>query len=130
MGPKPAQLIELLSRVLTQLRQAYTGQWDLAHVQHPAALPSLASVQEGATVLVDEPDAATHQHHLTVTESMAQELLRIAGENQIGTNQVLTRIGQLVAGVKSAESYHQKFANWRRVLITSCKYTALKIAPL
>ena len=69
-------------------------------------------------MLVDEPDAATHQHHLTVTESMAQELLRIAGENQIGTNQVLTRIGQLVAGVKSAESYHQKFANWRRVLIT------------
>lgn len=108
LGPKPAQLIELLSRVLTQLRQAYTGQWDLAHVQHPAALPSLASVQEGATVLVDEPDADTHQHHLTVTESMAQELLRIAGENQIGTNQVLTRIGQLVAGVKSAESYHQK----------------------
>ena len=39
LGPKPAQLIELLGRVLTQLRQAYTGQWDLAHVQHPAALP-------------------------------------------------------------------------------------------
>lgn len=105
LGPKPGQLIELLSRVLSQLRQAYTGQWDNLS---QAPLPSVSSVQEPAAILVDEQDEDTHQHHLTVTETMAQELLRIAGENQIGTNQVLTRIGQLVAGVKSAESYHQK----------------------
>lgn len=105
VGPKPLQLIDLLSRVLTQLRQAYTGQWEFSGI---APQPAVNSVQEPAAVVVTEESDDTHQHHLTVTETMAQELLRIAGENQIGTNQVLTRIGQLVAGVKSAESYHQK----------------------
>lgn len=105
VGPKPLQLIDLLSRVLTQLRQAYTGQWEFSGI---TPQPAVNSVQEPAAIVVTEESDDAHQHNLTVTETMAQELLRIAGENQIGTNQVLTRIGQLVAGVKSAESYHQK----------------------
>ncbi|HMU67299.1 MAG TPA: Hpt domain-containing protein, partial [Cellvibrionaceae bacterium] len=38
LGPKPAQLIELLSRVLTQLRQAYSGQWEYSS---QALIPSV-----------------------------------------------------------------------------------------
>ncbi|MEY4589966.1 MAG: hypothetical protein RL497_2042 [Pseudomonadota bacterium] len=100
IGPKPAQLVELLSRILTLLRQAHDGQWDNS--------ASSALIATGVSEPAAEFTEETHSQHLTVTETIAQELLRIAGENQIGTNQVLTRISHLVAGVKSAETYHQK----------------------
>jgi chemotaxis protein histidine kinase CheA/ActR/RegA family two-component response regulator len=105
LGPKPAHLVDLLNRVLTQLRAAYAGQWEYAT---GTAVLAPIGIKEPSPVPVAENSEDDHKHHLTVTETMAHELLRIAGENQIGTNQVLTRISQLVAGVKSAESYHQK----------------------
>lgn len=48
------------------------------------------------------------QQNLTVSEMQAQELLRLSGESQIGTAQLLTRIGAVSAGVQAAEAYHHQ----------------------
>lgn len=111
---KPAHLVELLGRILAVLRQIYSGDWSnttvavapiepVPQVTAQVAPENLAPISMDAALNDDDP-----QHNLSVSETLAQELLRIAGENQIGTNQVLTRISQLVAGVKSAQLYHQK----------------------
>lgn len=105
LGAKPSHLVELLGRILALLRQAYAGDWQTSGISAPLAMPINVELNSAPTAdfVEEEP-----QHNLSVTEAMAHELLRIAGENQIGTNQVLTRITQLVSGVKSAQTYHQK----------------------
>ena len=43
---------------------------------------------------------------LNISESQAQELLRLSGESQIGNTQILSRLDVINSGVRAAESYH------------------------
>jgi chemotaxis protein histidine kinase CheA len=136
LGPKPQQSVEVLTRLLDVLRQAQTGGWEVlavAPVEPDYSLgaqaelleasaegvaqsrampvqtaPAPAPTSQTATPAAPADDEETQRHHLNVPDTLAQELLRLAGENQISTNQVLTRITALMTGVRSASQYHQK----------------------
>lgn len=45
---------------------------------------------------------------LNISESQAQELLRLSGESQIGNTQILSRLDVINSGVRAAESYHSQ----------------------
>lgn len=48
---------------------------------------------------------------LNITETQAQELLRLSGESQIGNTQILSRLDVVDSGVRAAESYHAHLRN-------------------
>jgi Chemotaxis protein histidine kinase and related kinases len=45
---------------------------------------------------------------LNISESQAQELLRLSGESQIGNTQILSRLDVINSGVRAAEAYHSQ----------------------
>ncbi len=81
---------------------------ELIPIEQSPVAPFLPSPPPAVVELPAAEDVSEVRHQLSVSDVSAQELLRLAGENQISTNQVLTRIGFVVGGVKSADAYHQK----------------------
>lgn len=73
-------------------------------IKAPGAVNKTSPVQE---VKVDSA-AEDADFAFTITETQAQELLRLVGEMQIGNTQILGRVSSVSMGLKSALDYHQK----------------------
>lgn len=48
----------------------------------------------------------TFETTLNISETQAQELLRLSGESQIGNTQILSRLDVMASGIRAAENYH------------------------
>jgi chemotaxis protein histidine kinase CheA/CheY-like chemotaxis protein len=67
------------------------------------AEPKPAPQAEAASVAEAQE---TFDTTLNISETQAQELLRLSGESQIGNTQILSRLDVINSGVRAAESYH------------------------
>lgn len=69
------------------------------------ARPAMPSVKVDPPVAAPEPQEA-FDTTLNISETQAQELLRLSGESQIGNTQILSRLDVINNGVRAAETYH------------------------
>lgn len=69
------------------------------------ARPAVPSVKVDPPVAAPEPQEA-FDTTLNISETQAQELLRLSGESQIGNTQILSRLDVINNGVRAAETYH------------------------
>jgi chemotaxis protein histidine kinase CheA/ActR/RegA family two-component response regulator len=75
----------------------------------PAAVLKVAQSVPSAPAEAPAAEAAAPvegETTLNITESQAQELLRLSGESQIGNTQILSRLDLVSGGIKAAEAYH------------------------
>lgn len=71
----------------------------------PAAEGSLHNMEPAAPVVEAQESFDTT---LNISETQAQELLRLSGESQIGNTQILNRLDVINSGVRAAETYHSQ----------------------
>lgn len=74
---------------------------DAAPVVVAAAAPVVATAKSPDPAPVAEVETT-----LNISETQAQELLRLSGESQIGNTQILSRLDLVSGGIKAAEAYH------------------------
>lgn len=77
-------------------------------VQQPVQQPEPIAAESPRKVEPVGEAPETFDTTLNVTETQAQELLRLVGESQIGNTQILNRLDVINSGVRAAESYHSQ----------------------
>jgi chemotaxis protein histidine kinase CheA len=70
-------------------------------------MPEVESAELAAVAKTPDPAPVTEvDTTLNISETQAQELLRLSGESQIGNTQILSRLDLVTGGIKAAEAYH------------------------
>lgn len=100
--------VDIAKEPVGSIATAPTG-IEISAAPQPLGEPlAVASLDSKVDELVAPADDEVLDATLNISETQAQELLRLTGESQIGNTQILSRLDIVASGVKSAEAYQNQ----------------------